>query len=71
MARTYWEIIDDLQKASYGKEMRKLHKELRELDPKNGLPMFMRYPKVPGIMMSISAGITLIVMVVLFVRAMI
>ena len=51
MARTYKEIMDDVQKASYGKEMRKLHKELKEIDPGNGFPLFMRYPNLPDIAM--------------------
>lgn len=71
MARTYKEIMDDVQKASYGKEMRKLHKELKEIDPGNGFPLFMRYPNLPDIAISISMGITLIVVAVVFIKAMI
>lgn len=47
MTRTYEEILTDLQTAKYGKECRKLHRELKELDRKNGLPFSMRYPYLP------------------------
>ena len=51
--RTYSEIMDDVQKASYGKERRILHKELKE-SYGEGLPLFMRYPDLPMIVSIIS-----------------
>ena len=51
--RTYSEIMDDVQKASYGKERRILHKELKE-SYVEGLPLFMRYPDLPMIVSIIS-----------------
>ena len=45
--RSYKEIMDDVQKANYGKEMRALHKELKQHEDRyGGLPMFMRYPNL-------------------------
>ena len=58
MARTYKEIMDDVQKASYGKEMRVIHKELKERGDR--LPMFMRYPHLPDIAIAISTGLLLL-----------
>lgn len=53
--RTYKEIMDDVQQASSGKEMRELHKELRQhKNHYGGLPMFMRYPNLPYIVSAIS-----------------
>lgn len=51
--RTYSEIMKDVQKASYGKERRILHKELKE-SYGEGLPLFMRYPDLPMIVSIIS-----------------
>lgn len=52
MKRTYSEIMDDVQKARYGKECRKLHKELKGYYH-DGLPLFMRYPNAPKIFLII------------------
>lgn len=62
--RTYKEIMNDLQTAKYGKECRKLHKELKQIDRRNGLPLFMRYPKFPDIVMEITLVATVVVLVI-------
>ena len=56
--RSYKEIMNDVQKANYGKEMRGLHKELKERG--DGLPLFMRYPHLPDIAIAISTGLLLL-----------
>lgn len=40
------EIMEDFSKAAYGKECRKIHRELRKFYGR-GLPLFMRYPNFP------------------------
>ena len=41
----YFELCDKLKTVKYGKEARKLHKELKAYG--SGLPMFARYPRLP------------------------
>lgn len=60
MARTYKEIMDDLQNAEYGKECRKLHKELKQVHKGEGLPLFMRYPHLPDIFTALAVAILLV-----------
>lgn len=70
--RSYKEIMDDVQKANYGKEMRALHKELKQHeDHYGGLPMFMRYPNLPDIAMMTSGVISAILFIVAFIRILI
>lgn len=61
--RPLLEIMEDFSKATYGKECRKIHRELRKYY-NSGLPLFARYPNLPlyisvatltfGIMVSIA-----------------
>ena len=64
MKRTYSEIMDDVQKAKYGKECRKLHKELKEYYH-DGLPLFMRYPFLPTVLSAISIAISVFTLIFL------
>lgn len=64
MKRTYSEIMDDVQKAKYGKESRKLHKELKKYYH-DGLPLFMRYPNAPKICLIIVSILLLVPLAVL------
>lgn len=56
--RTYAEIMTDVQKAKDGHECRKLHNELKKYG--DGLPLFMRYPRLP----LWSSVITLIISII-------
>lgn len=58
-SRSYQEIMNDLQTAKYGKECRQLHKELKQINRKNGLPLFTRYPNLPEIITTIVATMIL------------
>lgn len=60
MQRTYKEILNDLQTAKRGKECRKLHKELKRLDRKNGLPLSMRYPNFPLVISIIALALVVL-----------
>ncbi len=63
--RSYKEIMDDVQKANYGKEMRALHKELKQHEDRyGGLPMFMRYPNLPYIVSATSLIIAIAVVII-------
>ena len=63
--RSYKEIMDDVQKANYGKEMRALHKELKQHEDRyGGSPMFMRYPNLPYIVSAISLIIAIAVVII-------
>lgn len=63
--RSYKEIMDDVQKANYGKEMRVLHKELKQHEDRyGGLPMFMRYPNLPYIVSATSLIIAIAVVII-------
>ena len=63
--RSYKEIMDDVQKANYGKEMRVLHKELKQQEDRyGGLPMFMRYPNLPYIVSATSLIIAIAVVII-------
>lgn len=64
MKRTYSEIMDDVQKAKYGKESRKLHKELKKYYH-DGLPLFMRYPFLPTVIGTISIVISVFTLILL------
>lgn len=64
MKRHYSEIMDDVQKAKYGKESRKLHKELKKYY-KDGLPFFMRYPFLPIVLGAISILISVFTLLLL------
>lgn len=60
MQRTYEEILNDLQTSKYGKECRKLHKELKKLNRKNGLPLSMRYPYLPLVISIIALALVVL-----------
>ena len=63
--RSYKEVMDDVQKANYGKEMRALHKELKQHEDRyGGLPMFMRYPNLPYIVSATSLIIAIAVVII-------
>lgn len=64
MKRAYSEIMDDVQKAKYGKESRKLHKELKKYYH-DGLPLFMRYPFLPTVLSAISIAISVFTLILL------
>lgn len=63
--RTVSEIMADVQKADYGKECRKLHKELKRVTG-GGLPLFMRYPNLPSIVSIVAIGIAALALLLIF-----
>lgn len=65
--RKYSEIMEDVKKAPYGKERRKLHKELKR-DYNDGLPLFMRYPNLPIYVSAASAFIAVLGILGLILR---
>ena len=65
--RKYSEIMEDVKKAPYGKERRKLHKELKQ-DYNDGLHLFMRYPNLPIYVSAASAFIAVLVILGLILR---
>lgn len=58
--RSYAEIFNDVESASYGKACRRLHKELKSAGY-GGLPMFMRYPTFPIIFETIILIIVVVI----------
>lgn len=58
--RTYAEIFNDVDNAKYGKDCRRLHKELKRAGY-SGLPMFMRYPTIPIICETISLILVIVI----------
>lgn len=64
--RPYAEIMHDVAKAPYGKERRELHRELKKYYH-SGLPLFMRYPKVPSTCFIIYLVVSLILLAILTV----
>ena len=47
--RTYQEIMDEVHRTLEhdGMTFRRLHEELKEINPKGGLPLWQRYPNLP------------------------
>ena len=62
--RTYQEIMTEVNRTTEhdGRTLRRLHKELKRINPRNGLPLWQRYPNLPFVVSAAALGTTTIML---------